>query len=313
MQIILMSNRGKAPRTLTLSKRHLILGGVLFAMLTGALSLGLTWTMVTQRLDIPGLSTLSSGGDAKQEKFMRENLNALAAKIGEMQAQMVRLDALGERVSGLAGIKPQEFNFKQTPGRGGIEGTQAKDISLPELKQEIERMSKSAETHSDLLSLLENNLMDKQIRGKSIPTVQPVDIGYDSSGFGFRYDPFTGRRTKHEGIDFVAPTGTTIVAAAGGIVSASEWHHQYGNMIDIDHGNGLKTRYAHTSKVYVKVGDLVKAGQKIAEIGTTGRSTGPHLHFEVHVNGVAQDPGKFLQANHAAPAPAEATQTAQAH
>lgn len=296
MQIILMSTRGKTPRTLTISKRHIFAATLSLLAVTVALTAGLAWSVLTQRIEIPGLAVVGTGGEGKQDKFLRDNLNAMAAKIGEMQAQMVRLDALGERVSGLAGVKPQEFNFKQPPGRGGVDaGKNARDMSLPELKAEIEQLSKGVELRSDVMSVLESALLDKQIRGKSIPTVQPVEIGYDSSSFGWRYDPFSGRRSMHEGIDFVAPVGTDIKAAAGGMVAASEWHHQYGNMVDVDHGNGLKTRYAHASKVLVKVGDLVKAGQKIAEVGSTGRSTGAHLHFEVHVNGVTQDPNKFLQ------------------
>ena len=128
-----------------------------------------------------------------------------------------------------------------------------------------------------------------------MPTVRPVAVGYDSSGFGTRIDPFTGRRTQHDGVDFVAPVGTPIVAAAGGVVVASEFRSDYGNMVDIDHGNGLKTRYAHASKVFVKIGDIVKAGERIALVGRTGRATGSHLHFEVHVNDVPQNPVAFLE------------------
>lgn len=135
--------------------------------------------------------------------------------------------------------------------------------------------------------------MDRQIHAKMMPTVRPVATGYDSSGFGVRIDPFTGRRTQHDGVDFVGPVGTPIVAAAGGVVVASEFHHEYGNMIDIDHGNGLKTRYAHASKVFVKVGDIVKAGQRIALIGRTGRATGPHLHLRGARQRRAAESGRF--------------------
>ena len=117
-----------------------------------------------------------------------------------------------------------------------------------------------------------------------------------ASSFGLRLDPFTGRSTFHEGLDFPASTGTAIVAAAGGVVIAAEYHPQFGNMIDIDHGNDIMTRYAHASRTLVKVGDIVQRGQHIADVGTTGRSTGPHLHFEVHVKGVPQNPQKFLSA-----------------
>ncbi len=219
----------------------------------------------------------------------------MAARIGEMQAQMVRLDALGARVSGLAGVPPREFDFKSMPGRGGPQGAVSRSLSMPEIQSELDRLTRSADQRNDYLSVLESTLMDRQIHAKMMPTVRPVATGYDSSGFGVRIDPFTGRRTQHDGVDFVGPVGTPIVAAAGGVVVASEYHHEYGNMIDIDHGNGLKTRYAHASKVFVKVGDIVKAGQRIALIGRTGRATGPHLHFEVHVNDVPQNPVAFLE------------------
>jgi murein DD-endopeptidase MepM/ murein hydrolase activator NlpD len=127
-----------------------------------------------------------------------------------------------------------------------------------------------------------------------LPTIQPVNVTYSASGFGWRFDPFTGKSAFHEGIDFPAPTGTPIIAAAGGVVTAAEYHPQFGNMIEIDHGNEIVTRYAHASKLLVNVGDIVQRGQHVADIGSTGRSTGPHLHFEVLVRGMRQDPHKFL-------------------
>jgi murein DD-endopeptidase MepM/ murein hydrolase activator NlpD len=129
-----------------------------------------------------------------------------------------------------------------------------------------------------------------------LPTIQPVNVTYNASGFGLRIDPFTGRSTFHDGIDFPAPVGTPIIAAAGGVVIAAEYHHEYGNMLEIDHGNGIVTRYAHASRLLAKVGDIVRRGQQVAAIGTTGRSTGAHLHFEVLVKGVPQNPQKFLSA-----------------
>jgi murein DD-endopeptidase MepM/ murein hydrolase activator NlpD len=129
-----------------------------------------------------------------------------------------------------------------------------------------------------------------------VPTKQPVNAGYVGSGFGWRVDPFNHSSAMHTGLDFVAEPGTPILAAAGGVVMVSEPHPGYGNMIDIDHGGELVTRYAHASKVFVKAGDIVRPGQKIAEVGSSGRSTGPHLHFEVLVQGAAQDPAKFLAA-----------------
>ena len=243
--------------------------------------------------DRPG--AVLSGTSGADTSVTRENLNLMAARIGEMQAQMVRLDALGARVSGLAGVPPREFDFKSQPGRGGPQGAFSRSMSMPEIQSELDRLTRSADQRNDYLSVLESTLMDRQIHAKMMPTVRPVAVGYDSSGFGTRIDPFTGRRTQHDGVDFVAPVGTPIVAAAGGVVVASEYRSDYGNMVDIDHGNGLKTRYAHASKVFVKIGDIVKAGERIALVGRTGRATGSHLHFEVHVNDVPQNPVAFLE------------------
>jgi len=148
----------------------------------------------------------------------------------------------------------------------------------------------------DLMTVLESRLFDQHIRKKMIPTHAPVTGRVAGSGFGWRVDPITGQSALHTGLDFQADTGTPILAAAGGVVVTQEYHPAYGNMIEVDHGNQLVTRYAHASRVLIKQGDIVRRGQKIAEIGTTGRSTGPHLHFEVLVQGVFQDPQKFLNA-----------------
>jgi len=290
MQIILIHPRKAGAVHLSRRSAFASIGAAL--LVVAALSVGGTWLAARQGL-LPGAS--ASAASVADTRVTRENLNLMAARIGEMQAQMVRLDALGARVSGLAGVSPREFDFKAQPGRGGPEGAFSRSMSMPEIQSELERLTRSADQRNDYLSVLESTLMDRQIHAKMMPTVRPVAVGYDSSGFGARIDPFTGRRTQHDGVDFVAPVGTPIVAAAGGVVVASEYRSDYGNMVDIDHGNGLKTRYAHASKVFVKIGDIVKAGERIALIGRTGRATGPHLHFEVHVNDVPQNPVGFLE------------------
>ena len=148
----------------------------------------------------------------------------------------------------------------------------------------------------DWLTAVESRLFDQAIQRALVPTEEPVKGGRVGSPFGFRIDPITGRSALHTGLDFPGDVGTPIHAAAGGVVVVQEFHHAYGNMVEVDHGNGLITRYAHSSRVLVNKGDIVKRGQKIAEVGSTGRSTGPHLHFEVWFNGVAQDPQRFLAA-----------------
>ena len=198
---------------------------------------------------------VTQGEAASREAYLRENLDAMARKLGEMQARMLQLESLGERVAGLAGMNPQEFKKVR--------------------------------------------LFDQKIERTLVPTAKPV-VGVDvGSRFGYRIDPITGRTALHTGLDFPADIGTPILAAAGGVVVVQEYHPAYGNMVEIDHGNQLITRYAHAHRVHVKQGDIVKRGQKIAEVGSTGRSTGPHLHFEVWVAGVPQDPQKFLSAGEA--------------
>jgi murein DD-endopeptidase MepM/ murein hydrolase activator NlpD len=220
----------------------------------------------------------------------------MAVRLGEMQAQLMRLDALGERVQGLAGVKPQEFNFREPPPRGGPVPAIDEPLSMNEFEQVLEALARDVEHRADYMNVVESTLMGYKIKSRLLPTVHPVDVAYNASGFGWRLDPFTGRRARHEGIDFAAAAGTPIIAAAGGVVITAHYHYQYGNMVDIDHGNDMVTRYAHASRLHVKVGDIVRRGQHIANVGSTGRSTGAHLHFEVLVRGVQQNPHKFLSA-----------------
>jgi murein DD-endopeptidase MepM/ murein hydrolase activator NlpD len=237
----------------------------------------------------------------QRDRFMRENLDAMARKLGEMQAKIIQLEALGERVSGLAGVNPA--------GRGGAL-VSGRSLSMEELQATLAALDEMTGQNNDLLTVMESRLFDQKIKKLMVPTQQPVQAGHLGSNFGWRIDPFTGRSALHTGLDFQADPGTPILAAAGGVVVAQEFHPAYGNMVEIDHGNNLITRYAHASKFWVKKGDLVKRGQKVAEVGTTGRSTGPHLHFEVMVQGVPQDPQKFLAAGRNIPA-AQVAQVAQ--
>jgi murein DD-endopeptidase MepM/ murein hydrolase activator NlpD len=229
----------------------------------------------------------------QRDRFMRENLDAMARKLGEMQAKLVQLEALGERVSGLAGVNTADLRLPAGQGGALVDG---RPLSMEELQSFLAQLDKSSGQEVDLLTVLESRLIDQKIRTMMLPTQQPVATGHLGSAFGWRIDPFTGRSALHTGLDFQAEPGTVIGAAAGGVVVTQEVHPAYGNMVEIDHGNNLITRYAHASRVFVKQGDVVKRGQKIAAVGTTGRSTGPHLHFEVLVQGVPQDPSKFLAA-----------------
>lgn len=241
----------------------------------------------------PVARLVSQGEVDSKDVYMRENLDAMARKLGEMQARMLQIESLGERVAGLAGLNPQEFRTHQGAGGALISG---RDLTLEELTQALDQLDTASGSRVDWLTVVESRLFDQKIQRTMVPTEQPVTGGRVGSPFGFRIDPINGRSALHTGLDFPADPGTPILAAAGGIVVVQEFHPAYGNMVEVDHGNDLITRYAHSSKVLVKKGDIVKRGQKIAEVGSTGRSTGPHLHFEVWVSGVPQDPQRFLAA-----------------
>lgn len=308
MQVIIMHSRLTQAKSVTLSSTHLLVFLAVFLLLALLASFSLislfsrfadtesTWV----KNMLPQAMLISSAGSVGgNDRYVKENLAAMAVKIGEMQAQLIRLDALGERVQGLAGVKPEEFNFKELPGRGGAEvlaDLPKSELNLQDFQTSLDSLSKELNYRSDYLNVVESKLMSFKLQAKLLPTIVPVNVGYNASTFGRRLDPFSGRTAFHEGLDFSAPTGTPIVAAAGGVVVSAEYHPEFGNMLEIDHGGDMLTRYAHASKLLAKVGDIVKRGQHIANIGSTGRSTGAHLHFEVRIKGVPQNPHKFLNA-----------------
>ena len=308
MHIILVSNRLATAKSISLSVRHLLLGMALLAATIVVLSSSMFYLVVRHAAEVklPLLQTLLLSAQEQQTQnakdFMRQNLNAMAVRLGQMQAQLIRLDALGERLSALAGIKPQEFRMNEPPGRGGALPTSipAQDLSMNELSWQLDALSRHMENRYDYMGILENRLFDAKVKKKLMPTVKPVDVDWNASSFGWRIDPITGQNAMHEGVDFLVDTGTPIHAAADGLIVVAEFHPQYGYVVDIDHGNDFTTRYAHASKLLVKAGDLVQRGAIIAESGSTGRSTGPHVHFEVRYKGVAQNPNRFLQVSAAA-------------
>jgi murein DD-endopeptidase MepM/ murein hydrolase activator NlpD len=302
MDIILVSNGLSKARSFTINAHQVALLGLAFLLVVISLSVLLHYFSLRYAVanGSPYLRTLLVSLQAQEnertQSYLRESLNTMASKLGELQARLVRLDALGDRLSKIAGLKPQEFMFDRLPARGGPESvTPGKGLSMGDLGAEVERLSKNLEDRTDKLRFLESALTEEHARRQLIPTQAPVDGGFYSSTYGWRIDPFTGLNAFHEGVDFMAEEGTPIQAAAGGVVVFAAFHPQYGNMIEIDHGNDLVSRYAHCSKLVVKAGDVVLRGSKIAEVGNTGRSTGTHLHFEVRHRGVAQNPARFLR------------------
>lgn len=303
MHVILVSDRLATAKTITITGRHLL------ATLAGAgalvLVLSVLFSYVTVRhaaeIRLPFLQdlvrTVSLEENQKSKEFVRENLNAMAVRLGQMQAQLMRLDSLSERLSALAGVKPNEIKAQEAlrDGRGGPL-IQPHPLSADELQRSLDALSQQVDVRSETLAVLESQLLEDRIKKSLLPTSLPVQSQWNASGFGWRVDPFTGEAAIHEGVDFTAEIGTPIKAAAAGVVVNVERHPQYGNMVEIDHGNDLTTRYAHASKIFVKQGALVRRGQKIAEVGTTGRSTGPHLHYETRIDDEPVDPTRFLRA-----------------
>jgi murein DD-endopeptidase MepM/ murein hydrolase activator NlpD len=304
MNVIIFSRRDGHPRHLNLPPLALasmvlavlaIVGGAFGAGMslshsdsTGELALGQTahWSQVLarQRTEI---------ADLKHQ--MQVRADAIAIQLGDMKAHVIRLDALGQRLTAMAGIKSSEFNFGQDPPQGGPES----DIpgARPQIA-DISTMLRSLQSQVDLsgsqLSALENVILSRQLGQEIHPEGRPVNTGYISSGFGSRVDPFTGGEEFHEGIDFAAPEGTGIRAVAAGVVTWAGARGGYGNMVQIDHGNGYATRYGHADKVLVHVGETVQRGDVVALVGDTGRSTGPHVHFEVLKNGHEVNPARFV-------------------
>jgi murein DD-endopeptidase MepM/ murein hydrolase activator NlpD len=300
LNIILVSGRFSKARTITLDAKHIagMVAGVVFTVV--ALACALNFVMLRFAPELPFLrdQVLSIQHTQQQQNasYMQDNLNAMAKRLGEMQAQLLRLDTLGERLAKLAGFKPQDFQFNEVPGRGGAPSTvPAHDFTLNDLTQQVDVFTRKVDDRGDKLGVLESLFTLESAKKKLIPTMLPVIGGSYSSNFGWRIDPFNGQHSYHEGIDFAGGLGAPILAAAGGIVVYAEHNPYYGNMVEIDHGNELITRYAHASRLHVKVGDMVLRGAKIADVGSTGRSTGAHLHFEVRQRGVAVNPAQFLQ------------------
>jgi murein DD-endopeptidase MepM/ murein hydrolase activator NlpD len=227
---------------------------------------------------------------AAREQAQRE-INGVAARVGELQAQANRLNALGERLTRDGKLSDGEFDFEHAPGMGGAEVSE--DIPAKELLKDLDQLQKKFDSSGKQLSVLESMMYNQQLQLAAIPNGRPSK-GYITSGFGTRADPFTGGHAHHMGIDFSARIGDPVLAAAGGVVSFAGVKSGFGNVVEVDHGNGYTTLYGHNSRLIVRAGDIVRAGQQLAKAGSTGRSTGPHVHFEVHVNGRPVNPRPFL-------------------
>ena len=300
MQIIVVSSDFRTKKSLTVGTSHVL--GLTVALLvalgmtaTLANYLSLKYAATSDHPLIRSVLLADQHAEAKQrQQQIQDNINSLAVKLGEVQAHMLRLDGLGEKLAKVAGLKPQELpSATANSGRGGA-ATVGAPLSIDDFAKQLSELTGTVDVKADQLTVLEALLVEGSAQRKFLPTLPPVENINYTSNFGYRIDPFNGHSTFHEGVDFAAEPGTPINAAASGKVIYADVHPAYGKCVEIDHGNGLVTRYAHGSELLVKEGDLVVRGQRIARVGSTGRSTGPHLHFEVRLNGVAQNPGRFL-------------------
>lgn len=304
INLVIFNGRHGASRTIEL-KRPLV-AAALSVALAVPMALGgaaVYWWTDAHNRDLNASLThqLQEELEAQKEKVADvrlqtgEHLDALTAKLGEMQARLLRLDALGKRLTTLADLDEDEFNFDQPPAVGGPElDTESVGTSSDDLMKSLDDLSHQIEDRQQQLQVIESLLSNRQFEDQVFIAGRPIRKGWLSSHFGRRIDPFTGRPAWHEGVDMAGKDGSDIIASAAGVVVWAGPRYGYGNLVEIDHGNGYTTRYGHAKEVVVNKGDIVKKGQVIALMGSTGRSTGPHVHYEVRHNGRALDPAKFI-------------------
>lgn len=304
MNIIILGKNGQTKRINLASVQGLVAAVAIVAIVLG----GSAWSgyqLAEQRLARQPLKEIQAfRGDiatqrAEVEKLReeaRENLNAFSVRLGQLNAHVIRLDALGDRLTRMARLDEGEFNFDNSPAQGGPEMLDDVEVdSLPNLVSSLENLALQIEDREQQLTVLENLLMNRNLQDQVVPAGRPITKGWLSSYFGVRTDPFTGKRARHYGLDFAGTLGGEVVAVGAGVVTYSGRRYGYGNMVEINHGNGFVTRYAHNKDNLVEVGDVIRKGQQIAVMGSSGRSTGPHVHFEVLQNGKVVNPLQYIQ------------------
>ena len=304
MNIIVVSQKYGESKTYTLSRSMRILFfGFLFAL---PFSMGVAGYWLAQHLEDEGILDLNAAkaweddlSQQRQElqkirKQTDQELDALTLKLGELQAKLLRLDALGERIVDVAKLPTDEFDFSMAPAVGGPAGALGESYQVTEINQVLDGLAERIDSREQQLEVLGNLMSANKISADTFVAGRPIDKGWMSSRYGQRTDPFTGRLAWHGGVDFAGKTGTEIKAVAAGVVTWSDDRYGYGKLVEINHGNGYKTRYAHCDSLEVKVGDIVRKGDVVALMGSTGRSTGPHVHFEIYKNGRTVDPAAYI-------------------
>jgi murein DD-endopeptidase MepM/ murein hydrolase activator NlpD len=222
-----------------------------------------------------------------------QELDGLTLRLAQLQAKLLRIDALGERLIDITNIDGDEFDFSSAPAVGGP-GTMGETYQAPEIQSVLDKLASRIDRREQQLEVLDDLLLANKIRTDTFVAGRPIKRGWMSSRYGKRTDPFNGRLAWHAGVDFAGKQGSDVIAVASGIVTWASDRYGYGKLVEINHGNGYKTRYAHGAEIKVKLGDVVRKGDVIAAMGSSGRSTGPHVHFEVYKNGRTVDPAAYL-------------------
>lgn len=307
MKIILVGGRFGRSRDLNLDRRaRALLAIAILGLPVGAGALGGYLVGAGDRAALGQLETqalrarlFARGAElAALERAKERELAALAARVARLQARLVRLDSLGERVATTAKLDKSEFDFSADPGLGGPDEEMtaaAVAMHTTDVVQTVDQLVARVAEREQQFELMQELLVNLQVEQDRHLSGRPIRKGYVSSGYGVRSDPFHGRRTRHRGLDFAGPAGSDVIAVASGVVVSAGKKGAYGNLVDVEHGNGYVTRYAHNQALLVKPGDLVKKGQVIALLGSTGRSTAPHLHFEVLHEGRRVNPAEYLR------------------
>ena len=304
MKVILINRKYSGSRSLELGRWSLaVLSVCCLGLPLGMLAAGYMAGQESEARSMRGaaLATLReqlaqhSGELADLQNQADRRLQALTLTLAELQARMTRLDALGEHLTGMASLEEGEFDFSQPPALGGpLAGEFSVDFSSTDLSSELDRFEAQLGDREQQLDILESLLTDRKLADESWLSGRPIEKGWISSHYGKRTDPFTGKLAMHNGIDFAGREGSNVVAVAAGVVTASGQRSGYGYMVEVSHGDGFVTRYSHNKQNLVQPGEVVRKGQPIALMGSTGRSTGAHVHYEVYKHGRSVDPSSYV-------------------
>lgn len=306
MNVVIFGKGFGKPRQLNLSGRSAgLVASIVVGVIGSAAFAGGYWysAHTGSGVSLGEVANLARELEGEREKIhvtrqqTEDTLDALAIRIGQMNARVIRLDALGQRLTDMADLNDGEFDFDSAPAIGGPEepNLSGSAVAVPEVLTAMNELGQQLDNREAQLGVLENVLMNKNLSARVYPAGRPVKAGWMSSYFGRRTDPFTGKPANHRGVDFAGKTGAEIIAVADGVVTWSSSRYGFGKLVEINHGNGYATRYAHNSENLVVVGDEVRKGQTVALMGDTGRATGPNLHFEVLKNGRRVNPVTFIR------------------